>query len=772
MRFKSIKTPLALMSCLTALIPLLVLGLVVTGQSRRMVETATTESLSLAYSDLDHILQGVIGMLNIVGPEGDDFRVRDEIKKIVVGKTGYVYVIDAKGRYIVSKGGARDGESLWESKDSDGRYFVQSIVKTGLSLKPDEIGEERYPWQNKDDPLPRVKIARIGYYAPRGWIVGVGSNLDEFMAAPAKIERLGVSSTWMLIGTGAGAFAAALAAALLFGSSIVGKLRRAVFVLERLAAGNIDADMKVESRDEFSQMATALGKVSAAIGSLISETASLTAAVTAGRLRTRCAQNGLEGAYRSLAAGFNAVLDGFVGYLDNLPIPALIMDDSFTIQYMNKAGAALGGAGAEEMSGASRKCYDFMKTEDCRTDRCACARAIRNGEVANAQTRARPVDKTYDIDYTGIPIRGADGTVIGAFECVVDQTGIKQASRSMSRIADYQNSVIGSLNEYLRRVSDGDLSRTFAVAEGDAELRDTKQSLDSLAEALNRTVESISEILREVAFAVDMLNAGSSQVSQASQSLSQGAAEQASSLEETTASVAEITAQTRRNAENAVNANSLAKEARDSAVRGNAQMKDLVDGMADINASAKEIGKIVQSIDDISFQINLLALNANIEAARAGKYGKGFAVVAEEVRTLAVRAAASVKETNAMVTMAISNITRGNELVSATDKRLDAIVKAASEAARLIDEVASASREESRALEQISAGLAQIDQVTQSNTASAEETAASAEEMSGQAGHLKGMVGRFTLKEKGGKSAADLRRASIAEVKAELGDRF
>ncbi|MFA6507039.1 MAG: methyl-accepting chemotaxis protein [Treponemataceae bacterium] len=397
---------------------------------------------------------------------------------------------------------------------------------------------------------------------------------------------------------------------------------------------------------------------------------------------------------------------------------------------------------------------------------------MRSGDISSAQTRACPVDKPYDISYTGIPIRGEGGKVIGAFECVVDQTEIKQASRSMSRIADYQNNVIGSLNGYLQEVSNGDLSRTFIVADGDAELRDTKQSLESLAESLNRTVESISEILREVSLAVDLLDAGSSQVSQAGQSLSQGATEQASSLEETTASVAEITAQTRQNAENAIRANSLAKEARESAERGNAQMKDLVVGMADINTSAKEIGKIVQSIDDISFQINLLALNANIEAARAGKYGKGFAVVAEEVRTLAVRAAASVKETNAMVTMAIANINRGNELVSATDKRLDAIVKVASEAAGLIDEVAVASRDQSRSLEQISAGLAQIDQVTQSNTASAEETASSAEEMSGQVGQLKGMVARFKLMEKGKKPANDLRRALIAQGKAEFGARF
>jgi methyl-accepting chemotaxis protein len=268
---------------------------------------------------------------------------------------------------------------------------------------------------------------------------------------------------------------------------------------------------------------------------------------------------------------------------------------------------------------------------------------------------------------------------------------------------------------------------------------------DGLGRSLQRMQESLNEILTQVNVAVDQMASGSDQVSTAAQSLSQGATEQASSLEEISASANEIHSQSKQNAENALTASQLAKQASQNAQLGNQQMKDLMVLVDKMTKSSEQTKSIVKTIDDIAFQVNLLALNANVEAARAGKYGKGFAVVADEVRNLAVRSAAAVSETTRMVEQSIRDIQEVNATAQKTGDQLNGIAGNANKVADFLGEIAASSSEQAKAMGQINGGLDQIDQVTQSNTASAEQSASASEELSGQAQQLKVMVGRFQL---------------------------
>ncbi|MBP7509850.1 MAG: hypothetical protein KA807_18710, partial [Prolixibacteraceae bacterium] len=288
-----------------------------------------------------------------------------------------------------------------------------------------------------------------------------------------------------------------------------------------------------------------------------------------------------------------------------------------------------------------------------------------------------------------------------------------------------------------------------AMAEGDLTKKMTSDYKgDSLAlkNAVNETIESISEILSQVRNTVEEVNRGALQVSDASTALSQGATEQAASLEEITSSMTEIGSQTKLNAENSNLANVLTLEARESAEKGNIEMNQLNTAMTEINESSKNISKIIKAIDDIAFQTNLLALNAAVEAARAGRHGKGFAVVAEEVRSLAARSATAAKETSEMIENSIKTVEKGSNLATKTSEALEEIKNKNIKAADIVAEITTSSNEQAQGIAQINEGLTQIDRVTQTNTASAEESASAAEELSGQANQLRQMIDRFKLK--------------------------
>jgi methyl-accepting chemotaxis protein len=227
--------------------------------------------------------------------------------------------------------------------------------------------------------------------------------------------------------------------------------------------------------------------------------------------------------------------------------------------------------------------------------------------------------------------------------------------------------------------------------------------------------------------------AAANETSNASRSLADGASQQAESLEETSSSLEEMSSVIRRNSENAQKANDLAKQTLCAADQGVKDMKAMQTAMQAIKVSSDDVAKIIKTINEIAFQTNILALNAAVEAARAGEAGMGFAVVADEVRNLAQRSAQAATETAAKIQSAITTTTRGVKLSSDVADALNNIVVKARQVDQLAAEVATASNEQTQGIGQINIAVAQVDKVTQTNAASAEETAGAAAELTAQA---------------------------------------
>jgi methyl-accepting chemotaxis protein len=232
-------------------------------------------------------------------------------------------------------------------------------------------------------------------------------------------------------------------------------------------------------------------------------------------------------------------------------------------------------------------------------------------------------------------------------------------------------------------------------------------------------------------------------VSSASSSLAEGSSSQAASIEETSASLEEMSGMTQRNAENSGKANDLTSQARMAADRGATDMAAMAVAMQDIKVSSDDIAKIIKTIDEIAFQTNILALNAAVEAARAGEAGMGFAVVADEVRNLAQRSAQAAKETAVKIETAISKTAQGVGISGKVAANLAEIVSKARQVDELVAEVATASKEQTLGIRQINSAVGQMDQVTQANAASAEESAAAAQELNSQAQVMKQAVAQL-----------------------------
>ncbi|MEI0540083.1 methyl-accepting chemotaxis protein [Brachyspira pulli] len=289
------------------------------------------------------------------------------------------------------------------------------------------------------------------------------------------------------------------------------------------------------------------------------------------------------------------------------------------------------------------------------------------------------------------------------------------------------------------KMAEGNFMFASKLDKRDDEIGELSHSFDTMR---NRFVEVISEVLAassEIANAANELHKGS-------EDLAQRTEYQASSLEETASSMEEMASTIKSSAQNSVDGNNVMIASRNAVIEGGSVIANTTKMIEEVYEASAKIKDITKVIENIAFQTNILALNASVEAARAGDQGRGFAVVASEVRNLAQNSQSSAKDITTLIEDIYEKINKSAEMARHSQEIFTDIEAKIEETSKIMNDISQTAIEQESGVDQVNTAVTKMDNITQQNAALVEQSTAASRSLLDQANHLEDIMSFFKVK--------------------------
>ncbi|MDR2745068.1 MAG: methyl-accepting chemotaxis protein [Desulfovibrio sp.] len=543
-------------------------------------------------------------------------------------------------------------------------------------------------------------------------LLGVGNALnqriDELSARLSKeaqeeaeevLTANGYAIQGMMFAGGAGLLLG-VGIALYIVAGLVGVLTALSGFAGAVARGDFGYHVKIAERGEVGSTIAAMKEIPEVLKGIIQSAIDLARNVRHGRLAERLEENRFAGEFARLAHAVNTVSDSYNLVIDNIPSPVVMMNAETKIQYMNIVGQELSGGDYQ-----GKLCKQMFNRDDDGSPDDALKKAVQTKQRNSSETMAHPKGATMDIGYTAIPMLDENKEIVSIIQLITDLTPIKTQQRAV-------HEVTGQAAEISNRMAAAseELSAQVEQVSRGAEMQ--RERVESTASAMNEMNSTVLEVAR---------NAG-----------------QASEQSENTRHKAEGGAELVNKVVRSIN-------------NVNTVATALQNNMQELGSKAESIGGVMNVISDIADQTNLLALNAAIEAARAGEAGRGFAVVADEVRKLAEKTMSATQEVGGSITAiqqaarknieevgtAAKSISEATDLANSSGTALKEIVDLAASNSAVVTSIATAAEEQSATSEEINRAIDEINRVVSETTQGMVQSSAAVQELSQMAQELR-----------------------------------